>query len=105
MAKQNKTFKLDNGTIAIIQQLTGLLQTSQAKVIRMAVEKAYGDHQAEQKMLMEVYEKSSRGIKYLEAIRDSEKRELDKEQEQLLAFLNDVWDKARKMPQFPDWAG
>lgn len=105
MAKQNKTFKLDDGTITIIQQLTDFMQISQAEVIRMAVEKAYGDHQPEQKALMAVYDEAAKGIEYLEAVRDQdEDSDLDENQRELYQFLNMVFDEARKLPQFPDWA-
>ena len=103
MSKTAKTFRLDDKSIQALNELTELTGKSQAEVIKDALQKAYGDQYQDQRDLVAVYNQVSETIQRLQ-YQNEDQEEWNEDQKQLHDFFDDVFDKCKSMPQFPEWA-
>lgn len=103
MSKTAKTFRLDDKSIQALNELTELTGKSQAEVIQDALQKAYGDQDQDQRDLVTIYNQVSETIQRLQ-YQNEDGLDWDKDQKILHDFFNQIFDKCKSMPQFPEWA-
>lgn len=103
MATKQANFRLTEETTARIQRLTAASKTreSQADIIAAALY-AYERSQASpaQRALLDVYDAISKAIQPLQYV--EEERDLLPEEQEVLDFLNHIWDNCRSMKLFTE---